>query len=167
MKIQLGGHRGKSPIRGYAIIDKSDYSKVSSYKWHASSSGGKHGKYYPMTNALINGKYTMLRMHHLIFGKYKGFDIDHINGNSFDNRRSNLRKCLHSQNTVNRGLQRNNKSGYKGVYFNKARGKWQVTIKHSGKSHYGGIFSQIKDAAECFNSLAKKQWGDFAILNKV
>lgn len=60
--------------------------------------------------------------------------IDHINGNRLDNRKLNLRVCSNQENSMNRYKNSNNSSGYKGVYFDKDRGKWRGAIQYNRKS---------------------------------
>lgn len=60
--------------------------------------------------------------------------VDHINGNRLDNRKSNLRLCSNQENSMNKYKNSNNSSGYKGVYFDRDRGKWRGAIQYDGKS---------------------------------
>ena len=91
--------------------------------------------------------------------------VDHINSDSLDNRRSNLRVCTVSQNNMNSAIGRNNKSGYKGVSWDKTNKKWRAGIKAKGKSVSLGSFNSKKDAARAYNEAAKKAYGEFAKLN--
>lgn len=108
-----------------------------------------------------------ISIHRLLTNAPKGLDVDHINGNSLDNRMSNLRVCVHSKNTKNRKINKDNKSGYKGVVADSAVvGKpWRATIKNGGKTHYLGRYQFIEDAAKAYDSAAIKYFGEFARLN--
>lgn len=75
-----------------------------------------------------------------------GHEVDHICRNTSCVNPVHLRVATHKQNTENRGAYRNSKSGIRGVSWNKARGKWQVTIRHNYKKYYGGLFESIEDA---------------------
>jgi len=92
--------------------------------------------------------------------------VDHINGKTSDNRIENLRVCTHKENIRNCTLKaKNNKSGYRGVSFDKSRNKWQASIKVDYKSIGLGRFLNKEDAALAYNNFAKKYFGEFARLN--
>ena len=93
----------------------------------------------------------------------KGMDTDHINGNTLDNRRCNLRVCTRERNTGNQKPLRGITSKFKGVCWVKARSKWRVAI--SGK-FIGEYISEL-DAAKAYNEAAKKHFGEFARLNVI
>lgn len=93
--------------------------------------------------------------------------IDHINGNGLDNRRKNLRLVTKSQNMMNRGIQKNNTSGFMGVSFHKATGRWRAYIKKDKKQFYLGLFDNKKDAAIAYNEATKFYHGEYAYLNKI
>jgi len=73
--------------------------------------------------------------------------VDHINGNKLDNRRSNLRIVTPAENAQNRRLNRDNKSGYRGVSWHKGRESWQAHAKLAGHQHYLGLFDDPREAA--------------------
>jgi hypothetical protein len=73
--------------------------------------------------------------------------IDHINGDSLDNRRENLRLVTNQDNHKNLAMRSNNKSGVMGVGLNKATGKWEVCIHVNGKKKFLGLFTDLKEAA--------------------
>lgn len=81
-----------------------------------------------------------------VFGEPARLNIDHINGERDDNRIGNLRAVTHSQNIGNSRLSRANTSGFKGVGWDKARGKWAARIKVNYKFIHLGRFNNIKDA---------------------
>jgi hypothetical protein len=82
-------------------------------------------------------------------GKFPLEEVDHINHKKDDNRWSNIRHATRVENSKNRGLQLNNKSGFNGVSWEKARNKWKVKIKINGKSKHLGRFTDIKEAIAC------------------
>jgi len=87
-------------------------------------------------------------------------EIDHINGNSLDNRKANLRVCTHRQNTQNSGKREGCNSRFKGAYWNKNRGKWHARIGHRGKQIHLGYFES--EAAKAYDEKAKELFGVFA-----
>lgn len=137
---------------GYAIVDK-EFAWLDKYKWHMSK-----------RNAVTRDKGD--KLHHMITGKPKdGLVVDHINRDTKDNRRVNLRFATNQENTRNISMQKNNTSGYKGVH--RHYGKWQVEIKVDYKKIRLGRFTDIRDAARCYNEAALKYFGEFASLNDV
>lgn len=73
--------------------------------------------------------------------------IDHINGNPFDNRISNLRLSNHNTNQYNRGAPKVNTSGFKGVTWSKALSKWKATVRANAKYHHLGYYNTKSEAA--------------------
>lgn len=106
-------------------------------------------------------------MHKIILQTKKGFDIDHINGNKLDNRRCNLRQASRTQNILNRPMQTNNKTGFKGVHYDRSRCKFKADIGINGKSKFIGRFNTAIEAAKAYNEMAKKHYGEFALLNEI
>jgi hypothetical protein len=146
------------PLRrgGFALVDDEDFERLSKMKWH-----------------VLNGCYAAhghgILMHRLIMDVRDNQQIDHINGNGLDNRRCNLRLATKPQNMMNRGAQKRNKSGYKGVYRRVVSNgvKWIANIKFDGKSHNLGSFDTKEQAAQVYNEAAQKHFGQFAWLNKI
>jgi hypothetical protein len=106
--------------------------------------------------------YLTVYLHRLIAGARSGQEVDHKNGNGFDNRRSNLRICTHAQNMANSRKHSNNSSGYAGVSFNSRRRKYYAFIRHGGRAVYLGGFSNAADAADVYRETAHALRGDFA-----
>jgi len=107
----------------------------------------------PRVKSRINQK--LVRLHRLIAGAVeKDQKVDHINGNTLDNRRSNLRICSNSENLRNRGKNINNTSGYKGV--SKRRNKWAAQVKHNYKTIFLGLFDTPEEAHEAYKRAADK-----------
>lgn len=92
-------------------------------------------------------------------GELPPIGIDHVDGNTSDNRWCNLRLATKEQNGCNRGKNKNNTSGYKGV--TKKGDKWiaQITIK--GKHKYLGLFETAELAHEFYDLAAQMTQGDF------
>lgn len=143
-----------------AIIDLSDYPKVSKYKWCSEHADRNQ------TYAITRHKNKIIRMHWLILGKRVGI-ADHINSNTLDNRRKNLRICTSNQNAQNQSKQKNCSSVYKGVSWSKDRNLWHSKVKHNGIYYNLGRFNSQKKAALAYNKKAKKLFGKYAKLNKV
>ncbi len=91
-------------------------------------------------------------------------DIDHINGDPSDNRLSNLRLATRSQNMANARKPITNTSGFKGVYYDRSRGKWAANIWKDKKNFYLGRYSTLQEAHAAYVNASKKHFGEFARL---
>jgi HNH endonuclease/AP2 domain len=103
---------------------------------------------------------------HLAFlymtGEWPPNMVDHENLEPFDDRWKNLRLANRSQNTNNSGPRSNNKSGYKGVYFENKSKKYYAKITVDGVTRYLGPFGKKEDAAIAYVNAAIKYHGEFA-----
>ena len=148
-----------------ALVDDDMYEYLNQWKWYANN---MNGKFYAIRNHRENkGKQIKIAMHRLIIKPDKYMLIDHLDGNSLNNQKNNLRICTNSQNLMNRLIYINNKSGFKGVYWNKRSAKWMAYISFDNKMLYLGLFNNLKDAARAYNAAAIKYHGEFANLNKI
>ena len=148
--------------KGYvAIVDDDDYEKVAAFKWCAHVDS-KNGKVY----AYRNSRSVPNCMHRFIMGETNPkILIDHKNGNGIDNQRHNLRRANSSRNNANTGKYKINKSGYKGVHWDKVEKQWVAQITADRKKTFIGRFSEKEDAAKAYDALAFKIFGPFAVLN--
>lgn len=106
-------------------------------------------------------KKWMAHVSRFLTGPPASMQVDHINGNVLDNRRSNLRFSTPSQNMANRRLPKNNKSGIRGVQKT-ASGKWYCGINFKGKTYALGTWPTAR-IAECQYKAAQKMFfGEFA-----
>lgn len=88
--------------------------------------------------------------------------VDHINGNTLDNQRINLRICTHQQNLCNRGSTRGNTSGFKGVVWHKHRRKWVAKIKVNYKTYHLGLYATPEEAHLAYQRAAATLHGEFS-----
>lgn len=95
------------------------------------------------------------------------YKIDHGNRDGLDNQKNNLRIASVSENQMNRRIQSNNKSGYRGVYFYHQNKKWHAQIQVGKKKIHVGYFKDIVDAVKAYNKAALKYHGEFASLNTI
>lgn len=143
-----------------AIVDASDVEMLSHWTWRVSE--GYVRAYGGMS---ADGKVQHVRMHRVIMAPDPGQDVDHINGDGLDNRRANLRLCHRRQNIRNQRKHRNNTSGYKGVFWQRDKGKWRASISKNYRSHHLGYFTGKTEAARAYDSAARELHGEFAQLN--
>lgn len=89
------------------------------------------------------------------------YEVDHINNVRHDNRICNLRLATPSENQFNRGIQRNNTSGIKGVTWSNSRKKWMARCSVRGKNHYLGRYDDVKLAEKAVVEFRRKAHGEF------
>jgi hypothetical protein len=122
----------------------------------------KSNKYY---HCRIEGK--TYRLHRLIFLYHHGYltlgmDIDHIDGNSSNNRIENLREVTGSQNQWNRKKNVNNTSGIKGINWDKRKSKWVSRVMVNNKPIFLGRFDTLEEATVAVENAREKYHGEFA-----
>lgn len=148
-----------------ALVDLEDRDRVTRFAWHAVNPG-RHA-HYAQTGSSRNPADRLL-MHRLIMGLEMGDrrQVDHIDGDGLNNRRSNLRICNQSLNNANRKvLPENSTSGFRGVSWHKQTGKWRAHIQVGGKQRHLGLFMNEVDAAKAYDEAAIGAFGEFASTN--
>lgn len=149
----------------FALVDDGDFEFLNQWKWYVHPC--LH-TWYAYRNNEANWKKRKTIMHRIIFEHIPiGYQIDHINGNGLDNRRSNLRLCTCAQNQWNQSMRTDNTSGYRGVFWHKSSKCWTSSIRVHGKQIYLGLFKDKESAAVVYNEAALKYFGEFARVNEV
>lgn len=129
----------------YALIDVENYDILSKFKWKAVWCS--HSKQFRAARSIrLNGKQKTIYMHRDIVLLNDNDHVDHINHNTLDNRKSNLRAVTNSVNHKNTRMRSDNTSGVCGVSWSKKAGKWQSQIMSCGKYMHLGYFSNLFDA---------------------
>lgn len=148
-----------------ALVDELDLVLLSETTWFAWFN--KCTKtYYALRN--IPGtrtRCTTQSMARLIMQAKPGQWVDHINHDTLDNRRQNLRLCSGSQNGANRLKLPGCSSRFKGVSWHNQGRKWCARIKKHGQGMHLGLFSDEKEAAQAYDRAAIRLFGDFALTN--
>lgn len=147
----------------FTLVDEQDFSELSKYNWFARVY--KNGKVYACRKIQVP-KETTINIHRQILNAPYDREVDHINGNALDNRRCNIRLVTRSQNNMNKELQSNNTSGYRGVYWNTRRRRWVAAIQVNGKSKYLGAYSNPYTAHQAYLEGSKLYHGDYGQASK-
>lgn len=143
------------------MIDIDDIEKCGNHQWSVFNGGrtGYKGKmFYAMTT--INNKGVLL--HRFLLNVKKEFVVDHVNGDTHDNRKQNLRICSKKLNCQNRRhVNKNNTSGHKGVTWNKITNCWMAYIHIDNKFKNLGYFNDIKEAIEARKNAEIEVYGEY------
>lgn len=137
------------PLQNGAVtmVDDCEYDRVHNLTWSFSEGYVRAGS---------------IKLHRFILGTPKGSLTDHRNRNPLDNRRRNLRTATHSQNRMNTGIRKDNKSGFKGVCKDPRGKKWMAQIEVDGVNHHLGRFDTPEQAHEAYVKAAPHLHGEFA-----
>jgi hypothetical protein len=154
-EVLLSGKRAAGRV---ARVDDGDYGLVTQYRWWA--------REWHRKNGAVSGPYAAngdLLMHCLILG-VKG--VDHIDHNTLNNQRFNLRPATQSQNGGNASKRSGSTtSRYKGVYWDRAGRVWIAGASANRRSVHLGRFASEVDAALAYDAGARELFGEFAALN--
>lgn len=144
----------------FAKVDDADFDWLNQWNWQAHLNK-RNNKYYAYRR---NGLGVF--MHKLILGITDNSILgDHINLDSLDNQRHNLRKATYSQNNANRSRMKDCAAPFRGVY--KHGEKWKAPLRKNNESIYLGLHDTPAEAALAYNKAAKEHHGEFARLNEI
>jgi hypothetical protein len=150
----------------HALVDDDDFDFLNQWRWYADKYG------YAVRNRSVseNTSHKQEKMHRVIMGVMDDRSVDHINGATADNRKSNLRIAVsHALNCANQQKHvfkdRTPTSRFKGVYFRRDRNKWVARIKVMFKQINLGHFDTEIEAAQMYDEAAYAYWGEYARLN--
>lgn len=136
--------------KGYSVlVDRKDLTWIKGFQWYVHDTG---------RNLYVRTSFPRkLYMHEILAGLH----ADHINGNTLDNRRQNLRKATKRENAANSKKREGTTSPYKGVHWDTRRRCWIVQV---GGRYIGG-YESAEVAAGVYDAEALKEFGEFARLN--
>lgn len=148
----------------FTEVDDEDFELLNQWKWRGKKDGNSfyvYCKSYKLKNKAL---------HRIVIKAKKGEIVDHIDGNTLNNKKSNLRLCSKSQNSMNAKKRSSAKtSKYKCFYWNTERSVFKSFVcrmeNRKQKKHYVGTFRNELDAAKAYNKKSKELFGEFARLN--
>lgn len=152
--------------KGYATKVSPEDGDLAAFKWiatltnnvsHPRASRGAGRTYQKLARVVMSRVLDRPLLRHEL--------VDHINGDTLDDRRENLRLATNSQNQHNAKRRIDNSSGYKGVAFHKLSGKWSASICYQGKQKHLGLFATPEAAYEARCKKALELHGDYARLD--
>lgn len=131
----------------FALVDDEDFERLNQYKWYFSNGYAKH-------DSGGRKNRTRLYMHRMALKAEPGQEVDHINRNKLDNRKSNLRFVTHYQNSINVFIRRDNKSGHTGVFLNPKTKKHRAYIDRMNLGEFKSFNEAVlarKEAEQVFH----------------
>lgn len=137
-----------------AIVDDEDFERLSRHKW-------TYNNGYAMRK---DRNRQWIGIHRAVLNASAEQHVDHINGDTLDNRQENLRLCTARQNVCNSGP-RGGTSKFKGVYWFRWKNKWAAQIRCKGEKYHLGYFDSEVEAAKAYDAKALELNGEFAWLN--
>lgn len=152
-----------------AKVSPEDHEWLSQWKWSARWSKCTNSFYALRNSEYIPGhRRDIILMHRQILGLEKGDKRhgDHVNLDTLDNRRSNLRIATRSQNFHNTGLRSTNTSGFKNVSYVRRLGKYQACIRADGRNLYLGMFKTPEEAFAVASREVQERRGEFGRMDQ-
>lgn len=141
------------------VVDDCDDEVVASRRWYAKRDKRKRKpKAYVTSGEFRNS----VILHRLIAGATRGVHVDHVDGDTLNNRRSNLRLCTNAENSRNVTAHVDSRTGIKGIHFCRSTGRWRAQICLEGERIHLGRFSTKEQAHEAYCKAAKALHGQFA-----
>lgn len=142
------------------VIDSNMLDRIKSVKFYLGGKGANSDGHYVIDQ---NGR----PLHDYLFEHRQGYEIDHINLDTLDNRRCNIRYCTHQQNQMNQPLQKNNTSGVSGVSYYPPRHKFRARIKINQQEIHLGYYDTFEDAVKARNVGMLCMFGQYGRYNDV
>ena len=138
----------------FTKVDNEDFDKVRGFNWNYSKMGTGY-----------SNNHRLGLMHRYIMNAPKGKVVDHINHDTLDNRKSNLRICTQLENNANQRPYENSSSKYKGVSWDRENNKWRASTHWGGVNKSLGRYEKEEEAGVAYDLEAIHRQGDFAYLN--
>lgn len=144
VEMSMRRREGPSIVTIFSVVD---LERADSFRgtWHATFNRTTDS-FYVCASTQTDGRRKNIQFTSFLLDVPKGYEADHINHNTLDNRRENLRVVTHSENCQNRRVYRNASSPVRGVRWSEKYQKWQAEANLDGRTRYIGSFNHIKDA---------------------
>ena len=147
------------------IIDYEDYhrSVADDIHWYVhNNTSAKSDEKYVISRRKKTDNCEEIKLHNYIMNPPDYMIVDHIDGDTMNNTRDNLRIVTQQQNSWNRAVAINNTSGVKGVSKVKRNNKWIARIGYNGKRIVIGTFDNYDDAVEARLTVEKELYGEYS-----
>jgi hypothetical protein len=128
-------------------VDDEDADRVSARRWSTDR------------DYIVSGRVRLARF---VLDAPAGLEVDHVNGNKRDNKKSNLRLATKAENQRNKGKYKSNTTGFKGVSFDKSSGKFEARFKVNGRQYFAGRYATAEEASVAVSHAREIAHGDFA-----
>ncbi len=139
-------------------FDIEDYDRIKDYCWYL------HRGYVISVEAQTNKE---IYFHRLILPYMSNRVIDHINHQTNDNRKNNLRIVTQSENQMNKKKQSNNTSGVTGVYYDNKYNRWYSVINYNKNVLHLGHYNKFDDAVKARKEAEEKYFGEYSYDNSM
>ena len=145
------------------LIDLEDVDKVKNYIWGISKPYSQRIKCKIFYAATQDKNISAKLLHRYLTNCPSGLVVDHIDGNTLNNRKSNLRICTRAENNMNRRIYPNNTTGHRGVYDMgvESPSRWSARIKVGGKIVYLKYCKTFEEAVAIREAAEKQYYGKF------
>ena len=130
----------------FTLVDDEDFEYLNQWKWRKNNAGRGYAIRTIYRNIGGEKHCTTLFIHRIVNNTPIGFQTDHINRNTLDNQKHNLRSATPTINQLNTFLRKDNKSNFKGIGWNKRAKKWRARITVNKKQINLGYFINIQEA---------------------
>ena len=139
-------------------FDKEDYDLIKDYYWHTWYDKN-NDSYYMIA---YDSNHNAIKLHRFIMHAEEGDIVDHINHNTCDNRKINLRKTDRKGNNRNHKIRSDNTSGVTGVNWHKGHHKWITRINTGTERITVGEYDDFDEAVAARKDAEKKYYGEYA-----
>lgn len=147
-----------------ALIDAADAERVLAFKWSAMCPhpGRKRPIWYAMRHDYSTSPPTGIYLHRFILGAGPGIEVDHVNRDGLDCRRSNLRRATRAQNAQN-----TRRTGWQSEFrgLGTSRNRWYAVLEAEGERYRSRVFDSEVEAAKAYDVLSRAFHGEFGIRN--